>query len=336
MQHLLFRYLIPGIFLITPIYISIISLTLSRELEKNLTTLTTAIVIPLGYIFFQGYRIVWQKFYRGYENSNFINIIRDNLKVLLHPVEPKIFLDFRKVIPSIGIRWFTYLEFKEIFKPFANNQSLNNLELDFLEPVSDIILFSEKSYDYARSVSTVRYSTHASIFALITGGVIAFFIKYLNSSNIRVNMNYENLIITLSLVLAVLIIITLIYRRRLADTEYNSRLLLLTIINLESRKVSENDMEIEILQGLGILTDLDYIINLDKSKNSKIAAFDMDDTLLIGDIGDAVLAELIIEKKLSPEIWSEYQKIFRENRDDGYRFTIKSMAGLTLNDVLLA
>jgi len=341
MQHLLFRYLIPGIFLLIPSYICIFTLGKSNEDTKSLIALTTAIVVPLGYIFFQVYRIFWQNVHLGYETSTFVNIIRDNLKIFIIPNKSKVFIDFRKIMPSIGIRWFTFSEFKEVFNPFAKNNKKDMFYLHFLEPVSDVILFSQSSYDYARSISTVRYSAGVSMIALIAGSVIALFLKYIIVDNYNSIRTYDNPAFWLSLLLAILLLIIklLVVRRNLADSEYNARLLLLTIINIDSRIVSEEDMEKEISKediGIKIPQELDCIRNLSQTKSSKIAAFDMDDTLLIGDVGDAVLAELIIEKKLSPEIWPEYQIKFGKNRDDAYRFAVMSMAGLTINDVLLA
>lgn len=66
----------------------------------------------------------------------------------------------------------------------------------------------------------------------------------------------------------------------------------------------------------------------------KIAAFDMDDTLLVGDIGDAVFAQLISEGKLAPLDWDEYQALLASDYLEGCKYPVRAMAGLTVEQVI--
>jgi phosphoserine phosphatase len=66
----------------------------------------------------------------------------------------------------------------------------------------------------------------------------------------------------------------------------------------------------------------------------KIAAFDMDDTLLVGDIGDAVFAQLIGEGKLAAQDWDRYQALLASDYLEGCKYPVRAMAGLTIEQVI--
>lgn len=77
----------------------------------------------------------------------------------------------------------------------------------------------------------------------------------------------------------------------------------------------------------------------DLSKD-KIAVFDLDNTLLEGDIGDAVFAQLKINEKkqpltidnqLIPFTWAEYQELMRtKGKKEAYQRVVISQAGIPL------
>ena len=77
----------------------------------------------------------------------------------------------------------------------------------------------------------------------------------------------------------------------------------------------------------------------DRSKH-KIAVFDLDNTLLEGDIGDAVFARLKINEKkqpltidnqLIPFTWAEYQELMRtKGKKEAYQRVVISQAGIPL------
>lgn len=72
------------------------------------------------------------------------------------------------------------------------------------------------------------------------------------------------------------------------------------------------------------------------SSRDKIAVFDLDGTLLVGDIGDAVFAQLISEEKLPPESWTEYQELLSSDYSAGCQFAVRVMANLTTGQVIQA
>lgn len=68
----------------------------------------------------------------------------------------------------------------------------------------------------------------------------------------------------------------------------------------------------------------------------KIAAFDLDNTLLIGDIGEAVFAQLIADGYDLPISWSDYRKLIVTNRKEAYEIIVKAMKGLSVGTVVKA
>ena len=65
----------------------------------------------------------------------------------------------------------------------------------------------------------------------------------------------------------------------------------------------------------------------------KIALFDLDNTLLIGDIGEAVFARLLADGAPLKCTWEEYQSFLRCDVSAAYRLVVESMAGLTVREV---
>lgn len=68
----------------------------------------------------------------------------------------------------------------------------------------------------------------------------------------------------------------------------------------------------------------------------KIAAFDLDNTLLVGDIGEAVFAQLIADGYDLPMSWSDYRKLIVTNRGEAYEIIVKTMCGLSVGTVVKA
>ena len=65
----------------------------------------------------------------------------------------------------------------------------------------------------------------------------------------------------------------------------------------------------------------------------KIALFDLDNTLIIGDIGEAVFAHLLADGAPLKCTWEEYQSFLRCDVSAAYRLVVESMAGLTIREV---
>lgn len=68
----------------------------------------------------------------------------------------------------------------------------------------------------------------------------------------------------------------------------------------------------------------------------RIAAFDLDGTLLMGDIGDAVFAYLTVENHHLALSWGEYQRLLRSHKSKAYRAVVEAMAGLQVEAVVRA
>ena len=65
----------------------------------------------------------------------------------------------------------------------------------------------------------------------------------------------------------------------------------------------------------------------------KIALFDLDNTLIVGDIGEAVFVRLLADGFPLKCTWEEYQSFFRRDVSAAYRLMVESMAGLSIREV---
>jgi len=63
---------------------------------------------------------------------------------------------------------------------------------------------------------------------------------------------------------------------------------------------------------------------------SRVAAFDLDNTLLIGDIGDAVYAQLLSDGFPLPLSWLDYQQMIKEDPKKAYMEAVKALDGIPL------
>lgn len=68
----------------------------------------------------------------------------------------------------------------------------------------------------------------------------------------------------------------------------------------------------------------------------KIAAFDLDNTLLVGDIGEAVYAQLLAEGYVLPLSWSVYQFLLRTNKRHAYEQIVRALAGYSIETIVKA
>jgi phosphoserine phosphatase len=64
---------------------------------------------------------------------------------------------------------------------------------------------------------------------------------------------------------------------------------------------------------------------------SRTAVFDLDNTLLVGDIGNAVFAQLLSEDVPLSLAWSEYQEMVKENPQAAYIEAVRTLNGLSLD-----
>ncbi len=61
----------------------------------------------------------------------------------------------------------------------------------------------------------------------------------------------------------------------------------------------------------------------------KIAVFDLDNTLLVGDIGEAVFAKLKLQGYMPEYRWEDYRRALSSNRRGAYTSVVAAMSGLT-------
>ncbi len=85
-----------------------------------------------------------------------------------------------------------------------------------------------------------------------------------------------------------------------------------------------------------LLATEDRVMHTPSRSLARIAAFDLDGTLLIGDIGDAVFAHLVLEHQSLKLTWAEYQRLLHTHRSQAYRAVVEAMAGLEIETIIQA
>jgi phosphoserine phosphatase len=356
MSHEFFWYLIPGIVFYLPLYVAAVLTWLGLKnrsildmlLNKDYVAFLSLLVLPTGWLIYHSWRAFWQLYRGGYEKRAFLNRVREAVSIYDQENPPRTIVDFSTILgKKVGVRWFNRNEFEIVFDPFKNlsfmrfnsrkdrySRSCGRRRfLHFVEPVSDLILFKDASYDYARSISSARYSIWVSFFSFIVGSLLAF--------AVHVTIWFPNdnplgwrwaLIISMAAILGTLVIM----RMRMARTEHESRVQLITQINSADRvyKDAENTAMIEP----EILSRVEAAIKSigPLSGHPKLAAFDMDGTLIRHDMGDAVFAMLIRLGKLTLDHWATYQDYLSTSRPKAYEYAVTAMRGLSLEEVYRA
>jgi phosphoserine phosphatase len=61
----------------------------------------------------------------------------------------------------------------------------------------------------------------------------------------------------------------------------------------------------------------------------RIAVFDLDNTLLVGDIGEAVFVKLKLQGYVPEYRWEDYRRTLKANRQEAYAGLVRAMGGLT-------
>ncbi len=79
-----------------------------------------------------------------------------------------------------------------------------------------------------------------------------------------------------------------------------------------------------------ISTEIIECINSLPTKGKRYAAFDLDNTLLIGDIGETVFALLVKKKLIKGFGWQDYINLVESDKLKAYKLIIDLMAGLPL------
>lgn len=342
MDHNSFRYYIPGVIFLLPIYFVICYYTIKYNLNSDVRVfvllggITTfpVISLPVGWWIYNAYRVWWIFLTKGgYERKVFIHLIRKDTKPFYSPLTKSILIDFTHVKGIEHWMQFDPEVFRQTFCPYTSKKRFDReirksgIHLKFSEALSDFILFNDKGYDYARSISSVRYSMESSSFALILSIIYALLVKVIWSHNLthgKDDLQYFISVFIFFLITCVLLV-TLFIRWRFANQEYDARLILTTLTS-----VSKNFFDVKELKSNIPDEIADKIEKLVISGNP-YAAFDLDNTLLIDDIGEAVFAMLIREKLITEFSWKEYLILLEQDRETAYREVVEVMNGMELN-----
>jgi phosphoserine phosphatase len=70
------------------------------------------------------------------------------------------------------------------------------------------------------------------------------------------------------------------------------------------------------------------------SDKNRIALFDLDNTLIVGDIGDAVFAQLLVDGVPLPLTWKEYQILCKEDPVSAYVEVVRAMEGRKIEQII--
>jgi len=342
MDHQSFRFYIPGIIFLLPIYLVACWITLQNYTSPDIKTfvliggITTfpAIALPIGWWIYNAYRVWWLKITRGgYQNKDFVKLICKDTKPFYYPALNSILINFSH-IKDIGtwIKIDTEL-FRETFYPFTSSRAFNQeikkigIHPKFTEAISDFVLFRDQSYDYARSISSTRYGLESSVFALVLGFMYAIGLRivWLYQLDQRSNFFVFLLGITLIISLTLILIITLFYRWKATDKEYDARLILTTLTSINTNHIDAIEFGKMISQEITEKIDL-LPINI-----TSYAAFDMDNTLIDGDIGEAVFASLVNKNLTKGFCWKDYLQMIEQDRENAYKKVVEVMNGLKVD-----
>lgn len=342
MDHQSFRYYIPGIIFLLPIYFIICWITVTNYTDSDIRVfvllggITTfpVIALPIGWWIYNAYRVWWLILTNGgYENKDFVRLMRKDIKPFYSPLLQSILIDFSHLKGIESWIKFDMDMFRKTFYPFTSKVCFKNeieqkgIHLKFTEPLSDYILFKDTGYDYARSISSVRYVFESSFFAFALSILYAFGIKVIWLYQLHLTNNKVSFLFWVVIIffLSIIIIITFIIRWRIAGKEYDARLLLTTITYLRS-----NYFNTELLKD-NITKEVAEKIDQLNLTGKPYAAFDLDNTLLINDIGEAVFASLVKKKIIKNFSWDDYLGLLKQDREAAYRKIIEVMTGLKLN-----
>jgi len=267
MSHEFFRYLIPGIVFYLPLYVAA-GLTwlglknrsiLDLLLNKDYVAFLSLLVLPTGWLIYHSWRSFWQLYQGGYEKRDFLNRIREAVSIYDQENkdqenDSRTIVDFSALLgKKVGMRWFNRKEFDTVFDPFKdlsswrfNSQRRRHERscgrrrfLHFVEPVSDLILFKDASYDYARSISSARYSIWVSLFSFMVGSVLAIAV---HAALWFPNDNPLFWRLTLLGSMALLLVALTRLRMRMARTEHEARVQIITQINCADRVYEEAEI----------------------------------------------------------------------------------------------
>ena len=342
MDHQSFRYYIPGIIFLFPIYFVTCWMTVNNYTNSDVRVfvlvggITTfpVISLPIGWWIYNTYRVWWLLITNGgYENKDFVKLIRKDTKPFYSPANQAILIDCSHVKGIESWIQFDLDIFRKTFCPFTTKKKFQSeierkgVYAKFTEPLSDFVLFKDTGYDYARSNSSVRYVIECSLYALLTSFMFAkgiweiWLFQLQKTNNVYV---YYFWIATLTC-LSTFIVISVFIRWRIADREYDARLLLTTVTSLKSNYFVTDSICNKI--PLDVVNEIEKLCLVGKP----YAAFDLDNTLLIDDIGEAVFALLVKREIVRNFSWNDYLELLEKDRGKAYLKVIEIMNGIKLS-----
>ncbi len=332
MTHEAFRLIIPGLCFWLPVFAVRLVALEDYASFAILAGAIAAAVPPTGWVLYGGFRVFRRIIGKTYETKRFVEMFRERLRAVYAPGSQAVFLDFRSIRPDLG-RWkldiATYLD---TFCPFRGRTSATSVDpgwvtrIPFLEHLLDLTLFKEKSYDYARSISSVRYGLSSALYSLVLGSIAAagqYLVLRSASSPYGQTLTIAGWAVVGGV--AALLFYAL-YRRRLdSSAEYDARLNLIVLSSLELARIEEGEPEVSELQV--------NITELAAAAENPVAVFDLDNTLLIGDVQEALLARLSRAGRLRGFRWSEYVGMLETDHQRALRMAVEALDGHTLSSI---
>jgi len=167
-----FRYYIPGIIFLTPIYIVACWITINYFTDSDIRifvlvggiTVFPAIAWPFGWFLYHSYTVLRLSITGGrYEDKEFVKLVKDETKPFYNSQENKIIIDFTHV-PVIKSWLNLELEiFKKIFYPkhsfsgFLKSIRKNGIDTPYNEQYADLVTMNYIGRPYLKSISSIRY-----------------------------------------------------------------------------------------------------------------------------------------------------------------------------------
>lgn len=345
-DHEAFRYLIPGVVFVLPVVIAasfvLYHADAGLSVDQSVATVSAVAlfsVLPVGWLIYQVQRVYWLLWNGGYDHLPFVEGLRRDASVFLDDRRGRVYVSFAELLPDAGIRWFTLEEYQTTFDPFdcrragiwdvgyhGSVQRAKRAKNDpayqfFLEHVSDLLMFKEASYDYARSVSSVRYGLAVSGVSLLAGLTVSLLL-IIGATFLSGAIAWSVYGLVAAAPFLALAGFGLRGRHRTASAEYLARLTLLTVLRKSDRQVSLEEA------AAGLAPDTrEALLALPLGAGS-YAALDMDNTLFVGDVQDETFQLLVERNALAASQWEEYGRLLARDYQEAYDFAARTLLAL--------
>lgn len=318
MSDLGLRYLVPGFAFWIPTILLLVLLGLVTDATvANLVTVMVATAVPVGFLLHHSGRV------STYDDELYARELRLALYRALDPGNgvraTRVLVSFDELNLGMGVRSLSSEAFSALFM-YREQQTVTASdvrELRYVEPVGDACLFRDPSYEYGRSISTVRYVIDAVGAALLWGlllapSAVAFSLSRNGSADLR------TFLVTLSVLLVAPLLITAIVaswrRRNFVADEYRARLLFSTLTQSRIRTFDPDRLLDDLPPPLAT-----RVRDLGPGRG-RLAVFDMDCTLLTDDVGERSL------QVLDANVYANYLRMVHRDPAGAYRFGAQQVA----------